>query len=532
MPTGIVFSSTGFALFPAQKDYLLGYLGAAYTRPFKLLVEAFVGSGDTSVSGSAARHYRPGVLNVLPNLLPHPAPAVCEVIRSCIQSRIKVFQTDETTRYFVSPLAHTSTFRDALSQIAFESRLEVLRDACAVIEVSKELEQEVLRGLNEMHLESIFDELHGRHPADYSSEMTAHEKEWGCELLKLDEISLVAEAKKLLGASRQIIKKSYFAERRLELVSHMLGKSPRAITDAFAEVGDATAVETADVTHRSISYCIGCVVGRWDCEGVAPQKGLCDVPNPFAALPMCAPGTLKGPEGLPATPEDVPDSYPVRIDWDGILVDDVEHQDDIVQRVRGVLEIIWSDLADAIENEACEILGVKTLRDYFRKPGAGGFWADHVSRYSKSRRKAPIYWLLQSSKKNYAVWLYYHRLDKDMLFKALVNYVEPKIRLEENRLDSLRSEKSSGEGTNKKLDKQIEKQEDLLSELHDFEAKLRRAADLRLEPDLNDGVVLNIAPLHELVPWREARNYWNELLDGKYEWSSIGKQLREKGLVK
>jgi hypothetical protein len=25
--------------------------------------------------------------------------------------------------------------------------------------------------------------------------------------------------------------------------------------------------------------------------------------------------------------------------------------------------------------------------------------------------------------------------------------------------------------------------------------------------------------------------YWEELLDGKYEWSSIGKQLLEKGLV-
>ena len=41
-----------------------------------------------------------------------------------------------------------------------------------------------------------------------------------------------------------------------------------------------------------------------------------------------------------------------------------------------------------------------------------------------------------------------------------------------------------------------------------------------------------VAPLWQLVPWKEAKNYWDELLKGEYEWSSIGKQLRQKGLVK
>jgi len=68
--------------------------------------------------------------------------------------------------------------------------------------------------------------------------------------------------------------------------------------------------------------------------------------------------------------------------------------------------------------------------------------------------------------------------------------------------------------------------------LYDFKDKLRKAADLHLTPDLNDGVVLNIAPLWELVPWKEAKKYWEALTEGKYEWSSIGKQLRENGLVK
>lgn len=115
-----------------------------------------------------------------------------------------------------------------------------------------------------------------------------------------------------------------------------------------------------------------------------------------------------------------------------------------------------------------------------------------------------------------------------------MNYVEPKIRLETTRLEILLSDKAAaGESSKdaKRLAKEAERQEDFLSELRDFEDKLRRAANRHLEPDLNDGVVLNIAPLHELVPWKEAKKYWDELLAGKYEWSAIGKQLREKGLV-
>jgi hypothetical protein len=107
--------------------------------------------------------------------------------------------------------------------------------------------------------------------------------------------------------------------------------------------------------------------------------------------------------------------------------------------------------------------------------------------------------------------------------------------LETSRLESVRAQKAAGGESGKeakRLAKDVERQEDFLSELRDFEDKLRRAANLHLEPNLNDGVVLNIAPLWELVPWKEAKSYWDELLKGEYEWSSIGKQVRQKGVVK
>ncbi len=283
---------------------------------------------------------------------------------------------------------------------------------------------------------------------------------------------------------------------------------------------------------RQLSIMLGFIWGRWDIRRSMKNEEAPQSCNPFSPPSTLSPGMLRGPGGLPAT--QTPEGYPLRIDWDGILVDDPDHPDDIIRRVRDVLEVIWSDRADSVEKEACEILGVSDLRDYFRKPGPGGFWDDHIKRYSKSRRKAPIYWLLQSSKKNYALWVYYHRLDKDILFKALLNYVEPKIRREETRLDELRSQKTALGAASKgakKLDKDIDRQDAFLSELRDFGDKLRRAANLHLDPDLNDGVVLNIAPLWELVPWKEAKSYWDDLIGGKYEWSSIGKQLQEKGIV-
>jgi hypothetical protein len=45
-------------------------------------------------------------------------------------------------------------------------------------------------------------------------------------------------------------------------------------------------------------------------------------------------------------------------------------------------------------------------------------------------------------------------------------------------------------------------------------------------------VVLNIAPFHEVTPWKEAKTYWQDLCAGKYEWSTMSQRLRQNGLVR
>ncbi|MDP9310602.1 MAG: BREX-1 system adenine-specific DNA-methyltransferase PglX [Chloroflexota bacterium] len=345
----------------------------------------------------------------------------------------------------------------------------------------------------------------------------------------------VAETHQQLEAHQREIDDLAFALYGIE------GEDRRAIEDSLKDgvaesVGDADLSEAGEDEGESaapttdsrplvvnlLSYAVGCVFGRWDVRFATSERTFPELPDPFAPLPVYAPSAL--------TPDSDLTGYPLTIDSDGILVDDPGHPDDIVRRVHDVLELLWGERADAIAQEACALLGVKDMRDYLRK----GFFDDHIKRYSKSRRKAPIYWLLQSPKKAYGLWLSYHRLDADMLFKALMQYVEPKLRLEQDRLEALRQQRQQF-GTSGKDARQAEKalaqQEALVADVQEFRDRLERAAKHYLAPDLNDGVVLTVAPLWELVPWKDAKTYWNELLVGKYEWSSIGKQLREKKLV-
>ena len=75
-------------------------------------------------------------------------------------------------------------------------------------------------------------------------------------------------------------------------------------------------------------------------------------------------------------------------------------------------------------NNAAE-LGVSSIADYLAKPT--GFFADHLSRYSKSGRKAPIYWPLSSESGSYTLWLYYPRLSDQTLYACVNEHIDPKL---------------------------------------------------------------------------------------------------------
>jgi len=313
--------------------------------------------------------------------------------------------------------------------------------------------------------------------------------------------------------------------------------------------------EIPDDNYSVMSRMMGFLFGRWDIRIAIDPELAPKLPDPFDPLPVCPPGMLVGTDGLPAEPNrivseewlrarpdadtlppdgsvknpTIPDSeYPLRISWDGVLVDDPgfngdrPHRDDIVRRVREVFDLLWKDKSHEVEQEACDILGVSDLRDYFRKPA--GFFQDHLKRYSKSRRKAPIYWPLSTPSGSYTIWLYYHRLNEQTLYGAVNKYIEPKISEVERGTAQIENDLKAASGREAtRLTDRLGEARTFVGELRDLREELLRITALPYKPDLNDGVIINAAPFHGLFRLRswakDTEDCWKKLAKGDYDWA-------------
>lgn len=271
-------------------------------------------------------------------------------------------------------------------------------------------------------------------------------------------------------------------------------------------------------TCSIVSKILGCVFGRWDVRLANGKRQPRDLIDPFDSLPICSPGMLQNADGVPVEPKDLPTHYPLQVPWAGILVDDDSHFKDLASYVRSTIEVIWEDCAEAIEQEACMILGIPSLRDYFRRHS--GFFADHLKQYSKSRRQAPIYWPLSTPSGSYTIWLYYHRLTDQTLYICVNDFVDPKLKQVFDDAAKLRSKSNRSFAEEKKL----ERLSDFELELKDFRGELLRIARF-WKPNLNDGVQITAAPLWNLFQHRQwkarLKETWEKLGAGEYDWAHL-----------
>lgn len=201
-----------------------------------------------------------------------------------------------------------------------------------------------------------------------------------------------------------------------------------------------------------------------------------------------------------------------------ILVDDPGATADVVEAIERVLDAAlpggWR--VDDLD-----------LRRALQDGGLKGFFTFHCEAYSEGGRKAPIYWQIATPSASYSVWLYIHAFTKDTLFRVQNDYVAGKLAHEERQLETMRTE--AGPDPVPSQRKTIEAQEGFVEELRTFLDEVKRVAPL-WNPDLDDGVIINFAPLWRLVPhhkpWqKELKATWDALRAGKYDWAHLAMHL-------
>lgn len=200
----------------------------------------------------------------------------------------------------------------------------------------------------------------------------------------------------------------------------------------------------------------------------------------------------------------------------GVLVDDQGHSHDLARLVEDVFSRVDLSVPDEVRRWL--------QRDFF---------AFHLQRYSKSRRKAPIYWPLGTASGSYTLWLYYPSLSSQTLYTAINDFVEPKLKEVGAGRTALRNKASARTRDEEKQFETLQAFELELIELRD--ALLNIAQNYR--PNHDDGVQITAAPLWPLFrhkPWQKIlKDTWAKLEKGDYDWAHLAmnyfpERVREK----
>jgi hypothetical protein len=309
------------------------------------------------------------------------------------------------------------------------------------------------------------------------------------ERLHALESEIDAEVSRLYGLSKEDL-----AAIDRELSGASVAAEDEDAESAGDEDEDVQALELsqAEISRHWISYAIGTVLGRFE---VGKPDGL----------------------GCGDFPEAVVAEIRKLVDADGIMPCEAGNSQDLAACTLPCLNLMLGDEAarEAIRTALGNGDPLDALRgwlDRFTGPPAQSFWRYHFQQY----RKRPVYWPLQSPDRQYTVWVFQERLGPDTLFRIRNEFVEPRLRLAEREITDLRVRA----GKDRKAAKELDRMLDLADDLGKFAANLKAIAERGYMPQIDDGVLLNAAPLYEVLPsWPDSRTAWKELEEGKYDWA-------------
>jgi hypothetical protein len=258
-----------------------------------------------------------------------------------------------------------------------------------------------------------------------------------------------------------------------------------------ADDDDGEAELELSSTDALFSWAVGVALGRFDWRLATGEREIPTEPGPFDPLPAKSPGML-------------PDGAEPFHAHAGILVDDPGHRHDLVHLIEEVLGRVDMPVPDDVRRWL--------QRDFF---------VFHLQRYSKSRRKAPIYWPLATASGSYTLWIYYPSLSSQTLYSAINDFVEPKLKDVSADVATLRNKGAARTAENEKQFESFQAFELELIELRDTLLSLAPT----YKPNHDDGVQITAAPLWPLFrhkPWQKIlKDTWAKLEKGDYDWAHL-----------
>ena len=233
-----------------------------------------------------------------------------------------------------------------------------------------------------------------------------------------------------------------------------------------------------DEIKAFISYAVGCMFGRYslDEEGLIYAGGDFDI-NRYKTF---------------------------NVDTDNIIpiTDEAYFSDDIVERFKTFIKTVYGNntfnenmdfIAEALGKKGTET-SEETIRRYF----VNDFFNDHVKMY----QKRPIYWLLDSGKKNgFKALIYMHRYNENLIPKARLDYLHRVQTTYEKLLSDINYKLTTELSM---IDKKEAKnrQADLnakLNEIKEYDEKIAHIANQRISIDLDDGVKVNYEKFKDIL---------------------------------
>ena len=255
-----------------------------------------------------------------------------------------------------------------------------------------------------------------------------------------------------------------------------------------------------ELVKQFLSYAIGCIMGRYSTN----KPGLImansdDVLELSSNKFLVKDGT--GELRQEVKTEFLPDEF-------GILpiTAEKDFSNDIVERVKEFVKFVYGEesLKDNL-NFIAEALGNKDnrnseeiIRTYFIKD----FYKDHLQRY----QNRPIYWLMNSGKKNaFSCLFYMHRYEPLTVARVRADYLIHYQEMLENKRKFIERQLYAEDITakeKKNVEKELKDLDVLLKELREYANEVKHIAEQKIPLDLDDGVNVNYERLGAILKKR------------------------------